>query len=1225
MASDEGWGTSSQSSWRDAAGSTSGPDLTQQSLVPDFPTLTLSPAALMESAREASKYSEANMYNPLSAPLFGNIFDHSFSLGHSRETDSAAEKVLFGEQGPARIQAPGLLLIVQIICSNMRHLKHPQLKIAALLLLVRIGLYCPDDIILQRILPFLVLALEDPCAMVRATSVRAVRSLLTIVNTFTSLESNIFQYYVFPALGLIARDTESVVRIAFAESIGSFAETSKRFLDRAHVMLLKKSLSESDSQIAFDPTRTQAGGMHAMLTALTGISLEGKGKGYSGPYAAPLPVFVDGSYDLKLGYLHEHVSRWIRDLVLDTGAVDARRGSGLASYSSIVKRVLLVDIVRLCVFFGHEATMDLLLTQLLTFLNDQDWELRYAFCAKIPAVCVFVGPTVTSECILPCIENAVYDVEEMVVCRALACLSALVQLRLLSPSVAVDVFKKSSPLLLHPSAVIRKEIIKLTAVTADLVGTVDSYVFLLPLIRTALNYDLVGAEINEFSISKALKSPLTRWVYRQALHVRLNSSGTSTATSTPMHVSMSMIDSNSRLDLQGKRPSLVQGSAVSSGSVDSTNPLPPALLSPTASFYIPPPTHNHIQNPIPTSSSSPMSASITSPVILPIVAGASTGISVTAVPTASVISVVLPNSSASSPTSIPIAAPLALSQTLEEQDGLQFMATYIEESAREISTKTIQWKNGLTSGASSAAGVAATLKRNLSVAGGKGKEVPARYQRVASKTMSELGGAPGSRAGLFSTNLEGLLEVPSAVLPEPYYLLVPNQKVNKITRSVHDEKRLATMRLENVDANWLKSTYAVSASQSDAARLKAETDRMDGQSLNTDAALNGGGSSTDDMAASSQGRSRFKSTSGLPNSVSGSDPLMTALRLKALDVPPLNPDFGTLMQPNGASFSEYVEGLDNSTSYSGASISGGASESNQRHLWRPRENVLVTNLLEHTAAVSRLAVARDQTFFASASHDKTVKIWQINSFERSSFPKSALTYVAHKSKVLDCCLLDNTHSVASCAENGTIHVWRVDMGLRNPNLNRMNAFGSQASSTSSGASGAPSSGGGASGGAVNGDAAVEQPVGLSVIDFSVVRRVDPGEGPVLALHHFNGDAASVLTYITQKGFIHGWDMRASKESFVFPVRPELGAATCLAVSPDRNWIVAGTTKGYIGLWDIRFNIMCKLWRHSAGSAIQRLARCKSIPRSHRHVMQPTEGAYLFVASGSNETTVWGTY
>ena len=41
----------------------------------------------------------------------------------------------------------------------------------------------------------------------------------------------------------------------------------------------------------------------------------------------------------------------------------------------------------------------------------QDWELRYAFCAKIASVCAYVGPTKTTEFVLPLIENATVDVE----------------------------------------------------------------------------------------------------------------------------------------------------------------------------------------------------------------------------------------------------------------------------------------------------------------------------------------------------------------------------------------------------------------------------------------------------------------------------------------------------------------------------------------------------------------------------------------------------------------------------------------------------------------------------------------------------------------------------------------------------------------------------------------------------------------------------------------------
>ena len=124
----------------------------------------------------------------------------------------------------------GLLLVVEIICSNLRHLLYPRSKIAALLLLVRLGRCCEDSIILQRVVPYVVLLLKDNNSSVRATAVRTLRALLSVVETFNSVETNLFSLYIFPSLKGIAKDSESVVRIAFAESIASFAESAKRFL-----------------------------------------------------------------------------------------------------------------------------------------------------------------------------------------------------------------------------------------------------------------------------------------------------------------------------------------------------------------------------------------------------------------------------------------------------------------------------------------------------------------------------------------------------------------------------------------------------------------------------------------------------------------------------------------------------------------------------------------------------------------------------------------------------------------------------------------------------------------------------------------------------------------------------------------------------------------------------------------------------------------------------------
>ena len=60
---------------------------------------------------------------------------------------------------------------------------------------------------------------------------------------------------------------------------------------------------------------------------------------------------------------------------------------------------------------------------------------------------------------------------------------------------------------------------------------------------------------------------------------------------------------------------------------------------------------------------------------------------------------------------------------------------------------------------------------------------------------------------------------------------------------------------------------------------------------------------------------------------------------------------------------------------------------------------------------------------------------------------------------------------------------------------------------------------------------------------SEILRLDTGEGAITAVNHFNSDVASVVTYLTQQGRLHGLDLRSSKEAFQYVIRPELGQPT----------------------------------------------------------------------------------
>jgi hypothetical protein len=353
-------------------------------------------------------------------------------------------------------------------------------------------------------------------------SVRALRSLLLQVRAFSSAESNLFPLYLFPSLTRISKDPEPAVRVAFAESVASFAEAAKRFLDLTHLSCLAKTGSEGEEAAPSASTETAKDPVGPSPITTPAAMADGATTGLQFPY------------DQRLDQLKEQVSRWIRDLIVEQGpGAGAQAGgavpgtdpnnssSGSGRRSSAVKRLLLTDITRLCVFFGQESAVDRVLTQLLTFLDDPDWELRFAFCAKVPAVCAFLGRTVTAECILPFVENAVYDVEERVVLAALHALTAILQARLISNRFVVEFVEKCKCLLVHPSDTLRNAAVEFVATAAGALGPVDAAVFLLPQLRPILRYDVDGCELTARLLLTALVPKLGRSSYRAALHQQL--------------------------------------------------------------------------------------------------------------------------------------------------------------------------------------------------------------------------------------------------------------------------------------------------------------------------------------------------------------------------------------------------------------------------------------------------------------------------------------------------------------------------------------------------------------------------------------------------------------------------------------------------------------------------------------------------------------------------------
>ena len=355
-----------------------------------------------------------------------------------------------GEKHPNRskinrsqLSESSLLIYLQLVLSTIRHVQRPASKLVALQLMKRIGGYSTDEARLQRIVPVAVSLLQDQDPLVRASAIEVLASTMSIVESFPPSDSKVFPQYVFKRVAHLVTDPSLVVRLAFARSVAVLAETAHRFLDISHAVRLYEAVGgEAGGTSAGIPSQNDGPPSSNVfgddVAKLLGESASSNKKENSkslrkaessetvgSDMKGATRTLIRSTYNSDLAALHETVSRWVIHITTD-----------MSEHSSPAKRALLADMARLCNFFGLDGVMAFILPQILSFLNDRkDWQLRAALFDHLPAVCHFIGRAATEHFVLPILETALVDSEEVVIGRALLCLSELLVMGLLSRGV----------------------------------------------------------------------------------------------------------------------------------------------------------------------------------------------------------------------------------------------------------------------------------------------------------------------------------------------------------------------------------------------------------------------------------------------------------------------------------------------------------------------------------------------------------------------------------------------------------------------------------------------------------------------------------------------------------------------------------------------------------------------------------------------------------------------
>ncbi|CAE6470635.1 unnamed protein product [Rhizoctonia solani] len=361
------------------------------------------------------------------------------------------------EDGPA-------LIVLSLVCSNIRNCVIPSSKLRALDLLLALAVHLTDEAKLDRLVPYVIDLLHDEAAVVRSAGIRTLTQVLMLVIVITPSNTSIFPEYIFPNIRHLAVDPEESVRCTFAQCIAPLADTASRYLELGQALKAHGTFKLSDIQDTDE-------------------------------MAFEMP------YEASLQDLHSAVQD-----VLTTALVDS---------ASTVKRAVLHNISSLCVFFGRQKTNDVLLSHMITYLNGRDWLLRYAFFDSIVGVAACVGARSLEEYILPLMIQALSDVEETVVYKVLSSLTSLSELGLFQKMRIWELLSATVPFLYHPSIWVRQGAVAFITSSTKLLPPTDVWCILYPGLRQALRADIRA--ITEQSLLSTLKPALSRQVFEAAI------------------------------------------------------------------------------------------------------------------------------------------------------------------------------------------------------------------------------------------------------------------------------------------------------------------------------------------------------------------------------------------------------------------------------------------------------------------------------------------------------------------------------------------------------------------------------------------------------------------------------------------------------------------------------------------------------------------------------------
>ncbi|KAG0364248.1 Serine/threonine-protein kinase [Gamsiella multidivaricata] len=833
----------------------------------------------------------------------------------------------------------------------------------------------------------------------------------------------------------------------------------------------------------------------------------------------------------------------------------------LVDPDSSVKRALLSDMTSLCIFLGKQRVDDVLLSHMITYLNGRDWMLRSAFFESIVGVGTFVGGRSLEEYILPLMVQALTDSEEFVVEKVLKSLASLCDLGLFQKMAIWDLVSVVAPLLCHPNLWIRYGAIGFIASTAQRLPVADVWCMIHPIIRPFMKSDV--GEVNELCLRENVKPPLSRNVFESSIQ------WAAVANRTSFWKPVRERPANMRTVSTSSNHSIAVPLDLHSTRSNDPSPFFVVVKSTEDEKYL-----EKLRS---------------------------------------------------------------IGMTHEDEDKLAAMREYIWKLSRSRQSARPKGREDEVEGITKDGSVdlrkigitprtvflsPELIEKDYSLTRlGKAKLYDNALLHPNRKIVKSSTTGNMSRISSESTinSSTRIKDSSSASIYDgtPYDPSAPGQSgANLYLQAASERQSTASFASSIAPITFQSSNYGQSIVQSlpnspETSRTRSLTSNivMDKNSRRTRILLTQGNTVSSESGKAAAATSMTDTNAqGMIELPVNEKTVQDVIAGSGVDMPKPN------SSPWQAQFeAAYPGGSSRNARGSEAfgsrvlthSVDGGKRNLTEllahqtlkvfhspthdfgpnvpplsrhrrmhrnnsqtvRSQWRPK-GTLVAHLAEHKAAVNQICVSPDHNFFVSCSDDGSVKIWDTARLEKNVTNRARMSYNALGGRVTCISFIENTHSVAAASDNGSIHIFRVHY-------------------ISAGKYG----------------------------KCEVVRKITLDDEFAVTMEHYNTESQSLLVYATNRGNIHALELGTMRPAWQLKNNISHGVITAMVIDHMKAWLLVGTNRGVLTLWDLRFMIAIRTWVHPSKSRISRLV-------VHPEPHPSSRGGKVIIASGRNEVSVW---